>query len=498
MKAKNVLMLVCDQFRYDCISALGNPLIRTPNLDRLVMRGASFDEAYSTCPVCVAARYTIMTGCEPARTGCFSNENPTGSAQQAESIQGRCGDYIAEHMRKLGYRTFGIGKFHTKPDCYEALGFETHIHTEELWETPEIRARDGYAGFIAREHPEYAHLEQLHGERTNMYYVPQMSPLPAELTVEAYVADRTIEALELNDPRPFFGYVSFVGPHPPCAPPIPYNRMYDPDCMPTPYRGDPACDHMDEQLPFMNYLIWADDISPSMARNLISRYYGEISYIDSCIGRILDALEKRPDAQDTLIVFTSDHGDQLGDHNAWQKECFFEASTHIPFLLSAPGILKAGSRDKRLVCLSDLFSIATAAAGQPEDRDGVNVLGGEGHAQIFGTYGRPGSPRFKLMLRTGDTKYIYIANGGREQLFDLKNDPRELTNLADRDTKLASEMRAQAERLCAREDLSDALDGQALRAFDYEERPHRRIHQFEFSKNIDDFELSSGNYISAM
>lgn len=497
MSRKNVLFLMCDQFRFDCISTLGNPIIQTPNIDRLVRRGVSYNAAYSTCPVCVAARYTVMTGCEPDRTGCYSNETPTGMADQDDTILGRCGPYLAEVMTNAGYRTFGIGKFHTKPDCYEPLGFETHLHTEELWETPEIKLKDAYAGMIRREHPEYNHLDQLHGERTNMYYVPQMSPLPAELTVESFVADLAVEHLKVQDDRPYFGFVSFVGPHPPCAPPAPFHLLYDPDVMPNAYRGDPETDHMDEQIPFMNYLIWADDMSDSMTRNLRARYYAEITYIDQCIGRILDAVGARDDADDTVICFFSDHGDHLGDHNAWQKESFFEQSCRIPFLLSAPGMLPANSRSDDLICLTDLFAIATGAADVCQRRDGVDVLAGEVRENIWGVYGRPGTPRFKIMLRKENYKYIYLANGGREQLFDMTEDPLELKNLAAERLDVLARMREETRAYCDRPGLNQACSEQGLIAFEYEERPHVRIHQFEFSRKIEDFVVSSHNYISA-
>lgn len=96
------------------------------------------------------------------------------------------------------------------------------------------------------------------------------------------------------DPRPWFGFVSFVGPHPPCAPPVPYNRMYNPDIISNPVKGDLETDQMDEQIRFMNYAIWADEINDFGARSVKARYYGEISYIDHCLGRILDAVDRRP------------------------------------------------------------------------------------------------------------------------------------------------------------------------------------------------------------
>jgi choline-sulfatase len=287
----NILFIMTDQQRFDTIAALGNSQIYTPNLDRLVQRGVAFTNAYSTCPVCVPARYNIRTGREPFTTGIFQNEPPSLVSGQPRDMEERCGIYLARRMGELGYRTFGIGKFHTIPRD-EEIGYEVYLPAGEMG-GPD----DEFVRFIAEQHPEYRHVEQLHGERTNMYYVPQLSPLPVELTMEAWAADRAIEQISVEDERPFFGFVSFIGPHPPCAPPIPFNRMYDPDRMPDPILGDPELDWMDERIPWNNYFIYAEEISVAQARNLRSRYYGEISFIDACIGRILDALEQRLDAE---------------------------------------------------------------------------------------------------------------------------------------------------------------------------------------------------------
>ena len=330
------------------------------------------------------------------------------------------------------------------------------------------------------------------GERTEMYYMPQMSPTPAHVGVERWAADRAVENIESEDGRPYFGFVSFIGPHPPFAPPIPFNRMYDPDRMPSAIRGNLETDHMDEQIPRMNELIWADDIGDARARALKARYYGEISYIDDCLGRILDAVEHRGDADNTLICFFSDHGDHMGDHHAWQKESFFEASCHIPFLLSWPKRMKAAQRREELVCLTDLFGIATHAAGATETRDGIDVLSVvQGKAppreRLIGYYGRPGSPEIKIMLRDKQWKYIYMANGRREQLFDLTSDPNELKNLAQSNPDKAAELRELAWPSCDVLGARDALDGRGLRAFPFKDRKHYRIYQFDGSRGVAGF-----------
>ena len=140
--------------------------------------------------------------------------------------------------------------------------------------------------------------------------MPQMSPMLAEVTVEAWAADRAVEQIQRTDAEPYFGFVSFIGLHPPLAPLIPFNRMYDPR------RGDPAIDHMDEQIPWMNHAIWAEDINDAHARVLKARYYGEIIYTDQCLWRILNAVAARGESENTLICFCADHGDHLGDYNA--------------------------------------------------------------------------------------------------------------------------------------------------------------------------------------
>ncbi len=499
MSRPDILFIMTDQQRFDTIAALGNDLIYTPNLDRLVGRGLALTNAYSPCPVCVPARYAIRTGCAPPTTRSFTNGLAQPAAGQAATMEGRCGPYLARTMQRLGYRTFGIGKSHTIP-WDEDLGYEIHLHSEELYGSPDQRARDAFAGWIAAEHPEFDYIEALMGERTEMYYMPQVSPLPAELTVERWAADRAVEQIALHDGRPYFGFVSFIGPHPPFAPPVPFNRMYDPDRMPNPVRGDPAVDHMDEQIPWMNRIIWAEDINDPHARVLKARYYGEISYIDDCLGRILDAVEARGE-DNTVICFFADHGDHLGDHRAWQKESFFEASCHIPFLVSWPARLPGSVRRDELVSLVDLFGIATGAARTMDDgrrtegaetRDGIDLLGllaGAAKPREFVTsmYGEPGTPLFKIMIRQAQWKYIFLANGGREQLFDVVADPHELRNRAAEEGVVLRCLAGLAVQACRTPGAADALQGDELRAFSYRERPRDRIYQFDRSRGVSGF-----------
>lgn len=500
LQQPNVLFVMTDQQRWDTIAALGNGLIHTPNMDRLARRGVSFANAYSTCPVCLPARYTVRTGREPTVTGIFTNSCTNAPATWTATMEQRCGPFLARRMGQLGYRTFGIGKFHADP-WDQDLGFDVHLHSEELYEDARQRANDAYARFIREQHPAYAWIDMLQGERTEMYYVPQMSPLPAPLTVESWAADRAVEQIRPgNDPRPFFGFVSFTGPHPPCAPPQPFNRMYNPDRMPASVRGDLTVDHMDDNIPWGNHGVWAEDVSDGWARLIKARYYGEISYIDQCLGRILDAVDARPDAANTLICFFADHGDMLGDHHGWQKEAFFEAACRVPFLVSWPTRVSPAAPRHELACLTDLFGLATTAAGQPDLRDGIDLLGllagrAEPREALLGFYGKPGTPRFRTMVRSGDWKYIFMANGGREQLFNVRTDPDELHELAASHPGIATGLQARAIAALQCPIGQDALDGGRLRRFPFEPRPRQRYVQFDLSRGVTGFPEHPGDLL---
>ena len=487
----DILFIMTDQQRFDTINALGNPHIYTPNMDRLVRRGLTFSRAYATCPVCVAARYTIRTGRESPVTRVFRNGISKPVAGQPVQMEERCGMYLARTMSAVGYRTFGVGKFHASP-WNEDLGYEVFHRSEESY-TDVTRLGDSYASWLAREHPEFDFLEQLMGERTEMYYIPQRSPLPAEFGVESWAAAKAIEQIKRQDDgRPYFGFISFIGPHPPFAPPIPFNRMYDPDRMPDPILGRVELDEMDEEIPFMRYAIWADAANTPLARIVKARYYGELTYIDSCLGKILDEVERQENAENTLICFFSDHGDLLGDHHGWQKQNFFEGSCRIPFLLSWPAELPANVSRKELVSLADLFAIATGAAGAREKRDGVDLLGIQrNHASsrpyLAGMAEPPGSNLFKVMILQDEWKYIFMANGGREQLFNLVQDSTERTNRALDVPEIRKQLYRIAITSCQVPGAQDALDGDTFRVFPYRERPRQRIYQFDRSRGVTGF-----------
>ena len=328
------------------------------------------------------------------------------------------------------------------------------------------------------------------GERSEMYYLPQRSPLPAQLGAEWWAADRAVEeTVKSDDSRPFFGFVSFMGPHPPLAPPIPFNRMYNPERMPELVLGNIEEDHLDEEIPYMRYAVWADAINPALAKIVKARYYAEITYLDHCLGRILDAIDARPNSDNVLICFFSDHGDLLGDHHGWQKQNFFGAACRVPFLLSWPATLPAGTVRNELISLADLFGIATQGGGACELREGVDVLtmlrGQRAPREhLVGMVEIPGSQDFKVMVVTDEWKYIFMANGGREQLFNLKRDPNELSNCVGSSARIRDKLHALAVKACGVPGATDALDGEEFRVFPFRKRASKRIYQFDRSHGV--------------
>ncbi|WP_152421691.1 sulfatase family protein [Halogeometricum pallidum] len=434
LASPNVLFVMTDQQRFDTIHALGNGRIHTPNIDRLVARGVSFTNAYSTTPICIPARHTIRTGCDALTTGCFGNDK-----RDAAHLEDRCGPFLARRMGERGYRTFLVGKYHAHPRDID-LGYDTRLSAEAY------RAGTG-------------HEVKTTAREGAMIHLPQRNALPRESNYEAWTTDRAVELIEEEGEKPFFGLVSYEPPHPPFAPSPPFDRMYDPDRLSNPVEGDLAVDHMDEKIPAQNHHFWTtreNGIDHTTARVVKAHYYGMVSEVDRHIGRLLDAVEAREDADDTVICFFSDHGEMLGDHRGWEKTSFFESSCRVPFLVSWPAELPGGERCEELVSLTDLFGIATTAAGSPELRDGVNVLGmlrgdDDPRERLFGYHRTPRlPPNFTAMVREGDRKYVFMRNGGREQLFDLSADPNEVDECAGDHPEKTAELRsALVEKLTA-------------------------------------------------
>lgn len=420
----NILHLFTDQQRFDTISALGNPHIHTPNFDRLVHEGTAFTRAYSPSPECVPARASMITGWYPPRTNCYCNEQAMPTEDTPTYMH---------HLSSNGYNAVGIGKCHFTKDPQALRGFQKRFSQEEIVED---RDADDYARWLIEEG--YDWVLEPHGVRGEMYYVPQVSVLPERVHPVTWVANRTIQYIESQGKaeEPWYAFCSFVHPHPPFAPPIPWHKSYRAPNMPLPDMPE----NLDDLLCFVNrfqnrYKYRDRGIDLNLVRCIRAYYYACVSFIDRQLGRIFNALEESGQWDDTLIMLSSDHGEYLGDYGCFGKRGMHEASARVPMLVRWPGGEYAGRICREVTSLVDLAPTILEAAEvpfSPEDFDGCslrNVVAGKANREyVYSQYNRAENGLY--LIASKNWKYIFSAPDQREYLFDCLNDPCEHHNLA--------------------------------------------------------------------
>jgi len=404
----NILHLFADQQRFDTISALGNPFIKTPALDRLAREGTSFVNAFTPSPVCVPARAAMHYGKYPWHTGCYDNGDPWPTAETPN---------IPSLLGGAGYRTHAIGKCHFHPDLWALLGFQSREPMEELVDDPE---RDDYLKFL-RSHG-YGHVQDLHGMRGDFYYLPQPGQLPEEAHPTGWAGRRAMEFMESAATRaqPWYLYCSFIHPHPPWVLPPKWAKLYRSNDMMPPFLPD----NCDELLTFVNHFQnrykWRDrGFDLNLLRAQRAFYHGCISFIDFQIGRLLALLDQSGQADETLVVFSSDHGEYLGDYGCYGKRGMHDVSCRIPLLARWPGDLGAGVRCQTPASLVDLMPTFADAAGVDCDSDGMSlrhlVEAGDQKRVVFSQYQKEGDALY--MAADAEAKYIYSASDDKEFFF---------------------------------------------------------------------------------
>ena len=423
MNRPNILLIFTDQQRYDTIAALGNAIIKTPALDRLVREGTTFTRCYTPSPVCVSARCATLTGLPPHKSGCVDNM-PMPQEQSS----------FMERLQTLGYQTHGVGKMHFTPDSRRLWGFESRDYSEEL-----AGADDDFVNSL--HNAGYGHVEDVHGVRSEYYYIPQPSQLPAHLHHTHWVADRSIDFLRRRDhSRPFFLWTSFIKPHPPFENPVPWNKLYRAAEMPPPFRPE----GYEAALTFWNHAqnrykyrdAGHDDL---FLRTMRAAYYACISFIDYNLGRIFATLGDALD--DTLILFTADHGELLGDYGSVGKRSMLDAAARVPLLARWPSHFAAQARCDTPTSLLDLWPTILTAAGDvspqvdPEGDDlqalATRADGDQDDANERFVYSQLSTAKSGLYLVTdGRWKYTYSAADEREWLYDVARDPLETQDLA--------------------------------------------------------------------
>jgi len=424
----HILFLMSDQHRGDTMGCAGHPVVRTPTLDRIAREGVQFRCAYSSTPSCTPARASILTGLSPWHHGML------GYNAVAERYEREMPRMLAD----AGYHCVGIGKMHYHPQR-NLHGFHGTILDESgRAESPDFVS--DYRQWFLRMAPD------LDPDATGIGWNDHRAApyaLPEELHPTRWTGDVAVDFVREYDKRaPLFLKVSFARPHSPYDAPQRLFEQYPWQEMPHAVVGDWAEGNARRGEPYPDDLA-RGDIGPDKPRMARQGYYGNVTFIDEQIGCILEALERRGMLDDTLVVFTSDHGDMLGDQHLWRKTYGYEPSARIPMLLRWPKRWMTADRGRalsHLVELRDVLPTFLDAAGIDYERDWFD---GRSLLEPVRDEAAPWREVIDLEhstcywpenqwtgLTDGRTKYIYEAPTGRQRLFDLVNDPLERHDLA--------------------------------------------------------------------
>jgi arylsulfatase A-like enzyme len=408
-----------DQQRGDCLGIENHPVLQTPHLDYLASSGIRFRHAYSACPICIPARRTLMSGQKPSTHGVTRNFD---TELKAPTLPGE--------LSKAGYQTHLVGKLHLYPRR-KLYGFGSSDWADG--HSPSNPPSD-YDRFLQQQAPYAPRAGIAHGMGGNAWTTRPFH-MEERLHFTNWCTDMAMQFLERRDPTvPFFLKVSYHQPHQPCTPPQVYYDRYMNMDLPEPVVGDWAklYDAPVRGLPTDS---WRISIDAQQMKQYRAAYYGCINHIDDQIGRLLSVVPAN-----TVVLFCSDHGEMLGDHQWTRKMNAFEASARVPFLIRFPkemGIRQGDVRDEA-VELMDVMPTLLDAAGVPipDSVDGSSVLrllrgATEWREYVHGECASIPTLNSGMQYVTdGRRKYIYYPGTGAEQYFNLEEDPQEMYELS--------------------------------------------------------------------
>lgn len=438
MKQPNILLITADQLRWDCLGVAGNPVIQTPQLDALAARGIWFRNAFTPDPICVPARASIMTGNYPHV--CTGIKDNFGRIRDPQPL-------LTEVLKQVGYRTYAMGKLHflpyAPPDQPRLVhGFE-HV---DLHESGRIVGQFDPRGEQSGLEDYFDYLKTLgwrgysraHGGGNNDVR-PCPSPLPAEHHVDHWIADCTMRQIDRHrqdfPDRPFFMWMSSPKPHSPYEAPRPYDQRYDPRELPPPVGTPELLADRDPEIDRNRFPHAVTSLSPEAWQVIRSYYYGCVTFLDAMIGRVLAHLKQHGLLENTLVLFTADHGDLLGDFGSCFKRNHLNGSVRIPFIAAGPGIA-TGKISDALVGLQDILPTLAHKAHAPIGQavQGIDLsphlaapeqpVRDVFYASTEGPCGQ------SAMVCDGRWKYTYSEANATEELYDQEKDLPELHNLA--------------------------------------------------------------------
>ena len=418
MDRPNVLMICADHWAAEYLGIAGHPAILTPGLDEISLAGTRFTNCYSESPVCIPARRTLMTGQTPRSHGDRVFDDKLAMPPVTT---------LAQAFRDGGYQADAVGKLHVHPQR-DRIGFDSVALDDEG--RPQWGVMDDYDIFLGDQG--YPGRQFDHGMSNNQY-AWRAWHLPEAVHATTWAAQSMARVIKRRDPtRPAFWYLGFRHPHPPLVPPQAYLDLYREVEIDAPYEGAWA---RANDLPFAPSAVRqrARLLDAEKLRGARRAFYALCTQIDHHIRYLIGTLRLEGLLDNTAIVFTSDHGDMLGNHGMVAKRVFYEASAKVPMILMGPKDdprLAEGTADDRLVGLQDVMPTLLDLCGLdvPDSVDGVSMLSTARRDHFYGECGE--DDHASRMVRDARHKLIYYPVGNHFQLFDMHDDPRELVDLA--------------------------------------------------------------------
>ena len=402
----NVLLFMCDQYQADAMGHSGDKNALTPNLDSLAARGIVFEQAYCQAPGCTPSRLSMILG-----RYCNSQPWPTSPIPPfTRSLVS-----FPQAMRAAGYKTGCFGKLHVAGR--DDLDWDEYKH---LKESPDYKPEPGMMMLPG-------------GIRKREFPLGAPSPLPEESNMEWRAKEDTIRFMKKNRKKPWFIQCSFAKPHAPLQPPQRHWDMIDREKLEIPRYPKDDLDDVNPVHWERNVKDGLDKITDEDVLDGMQGYYGNIAFCDELFGEVLAKLDELGLRENTLVVFTADHGEMLYAHGLWKKFCFFDESVRVPLIITHPAKIRPGHRTKALVELIDLYPTFMDCLGleTPDTVEGESLV-----ALMSGLHGRHKdvvrSEVFGGAMTQFDGRYKVIDNGPdvAPELYDHQKDPREITNLA--------------------------------------------------------------------
>ena len=426
----NILWYCTDQQRFDTIGALGNQYVKTPAIDALVEGGTAFTHAYCQSPICTPSRTSFMTGLYPTRAHNTRNGNDTFEGHPP---------LVSKLVAEAGYHCGLIGKFHlqssglrTEPRLDDGFSFWKFSHApRDDWE----EGHD-YADWV----------KEKGGDLTAMR--ESEDNVSAEFHQTTWATERALEFLDEAESidKPWMLNINPYDPHPPFIPPKKYADKFDAESMPGPYFRESDYEAQAKLGP-VDFQTEAQSPEDRGAKKIQALYYAMIALIDDQLARIIQRLDETGQRENTVIIFTSDHGESLGDHGLLYKGCrFYDGLVRVPLIFNCPGSIESGLQSEALVELLDMSATILDFAGveRPEYFQGDtlrSILSGESEAghhrdsirsEYFDALDKKfcnGNASFATMYRTRRYKLSVYHRDNLGELFDLENDPHEFDNL---------------------------------------------------------------------